>query len=77
MQRGAYEIFRCYLKDRHRCASIDGFVCDLEQVVFGVPQSSVLGRTLFLIYLNCKLVLPNYKIITSDDDTALLVHGKI
>lgn len=63
---------------QHQCVSIDGFVSDLKRVVFGVPYGSVLGPTLFQIYLNdlCKLVLSNCKIITYAENTALLVHGE-
>lgn len=74
----ALEIFKSYLSDRSQCVVIDGITSKYENLTFGVPQGSVLGPTLFLIYLNdlCKLSLPCCKIITYADDTALLIHGK-
>lgn len=71
-------MFRTYLENRTQYVMIDGFKSNEEYVCFGVPQGSVLGPTLFLIYINqlCNLRIPNCKIITYADDTALLVHGR-
>lgn len=70
-------IFQDYLADRSQCVKIDGCVSESETVNFGVPQGSILGPTLFLIYMNnlCKLSLTNCSIFAYADDTALLVHG--
>lgn len=71
-------IFRDYLSDRTQSVKIGDFLSDECPVTYGVPQGSILGPTLFTIYINelCNMALPHCKIITYADDTALLVQGK-
>uniref|UniRef100_A0A1X7UQ77 Reverse transcriptase domain-containing protein n=1 Tax=Amphimedon queenslandica TaxID=400682 RepID=A0A1X7UQ77_AMPQE len=44
--------FHAYLNDLHQCVSINNSVSDLIPVSSGVPQGSILGTLLFLLFIN-------------------------
>jgi hypothetical protein len=74
----ALSIFRDYLTNRAQCVKVGNCLSEDARLTYGEPQGSVLGPTLFLLYVNslCRLSLPNCNIIAYADDTALVVHGK-
>lgn len=74
----ALSLLSSYLQNRKQCVKIDGFLSDEEDVTFGVPQGSVLGPTLFLIYINnlCNLRGVGGRILSYADDTAIVFTGK-
>lgn len=73
----APRIFKDYLSERNQCVKIDCHVSDSASCTFGIPQGSVLGPTLFLLYINslCNLSIQSCYISAYADD-ALLIHGK-
>ena len=66
------EFFNSYLRNRVQYCNINGCTSDFRKTSFGVPQGSILGPLLFLIYMND---LPNSVEIANitmfADDTSL------
>lgn len=68
----ALKWFQSYLFNRRQFVCFNGTKSDVKEITFGVPQGSVLGPILFLVYMND---LPNClsytKAILFADDTTL------
>ena len=67
------EWFKSYLQGRNQIVSINGVESELTELKHGVPQGSVLGPLLFLIYINdLNTCISNSKVYHFADDTNLL-----
>ena len=65
-----------YLSNRKQCTYANNCLSNEELITCGVPQGSVCGPLLFLLYINdISKVLLNYKVSLYADDTVLYFSG--
>ena len=68
--------FISYLSNRKQYTVLSNHESDLEFISYGVPQGSVLGPLLFLIYMNdIQYAVPHAKLKLFADDTNLFLHN--
>lgn len=68
--------FKSYLSNRSQICDYDGVLSEPLQISCGVPQGSILGPLLFLIYVNDMPAAVKCKVILYADDSSLLVSGR-
>ena len=69
--------FRSYLQDRMEFTSGNGYEFNMRQLKNGVPQGSVLGPLLFILFINDLNLAVQYSSVHQfADDTNLLVVEK-
>lgn len=73
----ANELLKSYLTNRTQVTKINGAISDERVIKCGVPQGTVLGPILFLLYVNNLYENSNGgKIISYADDTVIIYRGK-
>ena len=72
----AVQWFNSYLSGRQQLVNIADTNLDFRNVLCGVPQGSILGPLLFLVYVNDMKAAVKCKLLLYADDSALLVSGK-
>ena len=72
----AVKWFRSYLSDRKQLIDQSGTRSELDSITCGVPQGSILGTLLFLMYVNDMEIAVQCKLLLYADDSALLIPGR-
>ena len=68
--------FENYLKNREQFVSVNDGNSNLRYITKGVPQGSILGPLLFLIYINDLANCTSLFTLLFADDTSFLISGK-
>ena len=73
----ALDYIQNYLTNRTQCVDLEGSLSSHMQITCGVPQGSILGPLLFIIYVNdifsCSKIL---RLFLFADDTTIVNRGK-
>lgn len=73
----SYNFIKSYLKNRTQRVKIENVLSNPEVVTFGVPQGTVLGPILFILYINDMFDLPLKGSLTCfADDTSYNISAK-
>ena len=68
--------FRSYLTGRVQVTDVDGTMSVAKVITCGVPQGSILGRLLILLYINDISAAVKCKLLLYADNSVLLASGK-
>ena len=68
--------FKSYLSNRSQAVNVNSNLSEFEHINIGVPQGSILGPLLFILFVNCLPNAVNCKTEMYADDTTLLFRSK-
>ena len=68
--------FRSYITDRSFIVNVENDISDLGNITCGVPQGSILGPLLFLLYVNDMPQAVKCEMLLYADDTCLIFSAK-
>ena len=68
--------FKSYLCNRSQAVHVNSFLSDFKTYNTGIPQGSILGPLLFIIFVNCLPDVVTCKTVMYADDTSLMCKAK-
>ena len=68
--------FKSYLSNRAQAVHVNSFLSDFRTYNTGIPQGSILGPLLFIIFVNCLPDVVTCKTVMYADDTSLMCKAK-
>lgn len=76
LHKSAVDWFDSYLHNRQQQVELGGTISNPAEITCGVPQGSILGPLLFLVYVNDIVSAVQCKLLLYADDSALIVADK-
>ena len=76
LSQDVFRWFQSYLSDRQQLVDVSGTLSSHANISCGVPQGSILGPLLFLIYVNDMSSAVSNNLLLYADDSAILVADK-